>query len=361
MKILHVLYSGLGGHGNIFFSFVKNGVSDALQYEALFNGIEEVKPEYLELCATYNLDWHFVSKKKGLDIGYYRQLINWIGKSDADVVFLHSAAYILPAKLANIFGKRKKRIIVRETQANQLKSKMEWFWLAFAMLAATNIVFLSEEYRTEIAKKLSWCYRSGKIKVIPNGIDLDLFSPRKKPWAGKQVIGMQSRLVPIKDHLTLLEAFSLVHKTDAGKNVLLKIAGDGEFRQVLVNKAAALGLGNAVEFTGIISENELPYFLGSLDIYVHASLGETMSTAIMQAMASGLPVIASNVMGISNMIEDGRNGILVPVKDAAALATAMESLMADEARRAVLSSAARQYAENKFFNKKMLDAYRQLF
>ena len=156
MKILHVLYSGLGGHGNIFSSFVKNGANDGIENEALFNGIEEVKPEYIDLCVKYNLDWHFVAKKKGLDIGYYRQLIKWIRSSDANVVFLHSAAYIFPAKLANIFGKRRKRIIVRETQANQLKSKMEWFWLATAMLAANNIVFLSEEYRTEISKKLNW-------------------------------------------------------------------------------------------------------------------------------------------------------------------------------------------------------------
>ena len=359
MKILHVLYSGLGGHGNIFFSFVKNGANDGLQYEALFNGIEAVKPESLERCATFNVDWHFVAKKKGLDIGYYRKLMKWIRKSDADIVFLHSAAYILPAKLGSLFSKRKKRIIVRETQANQLKSKMEWFWLAVAMLAATNIVFLSEEYRIEISKKLRCCYRSKKIKVIPNGIDLDLFKPEKKYPGEKKIFGMQSRLVPIKDHLTLLEAFSIIRSAD--KNYLLKIAGDGEYRQVLVDRAAALGLGGAVEFTGIITEDDLPEFLCSLDIYVHASLGETMSTAIMQAMACGLPVIASDVMGINNMIEDENTGILVPSKDATALARAMGSLMADEPKRTALSLAARQYAENKFSNKRMLDAYRQLF
>ena len=69
MKILHVLYSGLGGHGSIFSSFVKDNAVDGLQYEALFNGIEDVKQEYLDLCAQLNIDWHFVGKKRGLDIG----------------------------------------------------------------------------------------------------------------------------------------------------------------------------------------------------------------------------------------------------------------------------------------------------
>jgi len=361
MKILHVLYSGLGGHGSIFSSFVKNNTIDDLQYEALFNGIEGVKPEYIDLCTQFNIEWHFVGKKKGLDFGYYRRLTKCIRKSDADIVFLHSAAYIFPAKLGSIFGKRKKRIVVRETQSNQLKTKMEWFWLAAAMLGATNIVFLSEEYRNEISKKLRWFYRSKKISVIPNGIDLDLYKPVKKTLTGKKTFGMQSRLVPVKDHVTFLEAFSIVYKNSPDKNCSLKIAGDGEYRRALADKAAALKLGDTVEFTGMIAERDLPDFLSSLDIYVHASLGETMSTAIMQAMACGLPVIASDVMGINNMIEDGRTGILVPPKDAAALAKAMELLIGDEERRTAMSLSARQYAEKKFSNKRMLDAYRQLF
>ena len=130
---------------------------------------------------------------------------------------------------------------------------------------------------------------------------------------------------------------------------------------MLNDKAAALDLGSAVEFTGMIPENEIPGFLCSLDIYVHASLGETMSTAIMQAMACGLPVIASDVMGINNMIQNGNTGILVPVKNAAALADAMESLISDEARSISLSVAARKFAEDKFSNRRMLDAYRQLY
>ena len=154
MKILHVLYAGLGGHGNIFFSFLEDGPNAGLQYEALFNGVEEVKQEYIDVCRQYNIDWNFVPKKKGLDIGYYRKLIKWVRKSDADIIFLHSSAYILPAKLGGLFSKKRKRVVVRETQANHLKSKMEWFWLAVAMLTASSIVFLSEAYRIEIANKL---------------------------------------------------------------------------------------------------------------------------------------------------------------------------------------------------------------
>lgn len=363
MKILHVLYAGLGGHGNIFFSFLEDGPNAGLQYEALFNGVEEVKQEYIDVCRQYNIDWNFVPKKKGLDIGYYRKLIKWVRKSDADIIFLHSSAYILPAKLGGLFSKKRKRVVVRETQANHLKSKMEWFWLAVAMLTASSIVFLSEAYRIEIANKLRWCYRSKKIAVIPNGIDLEFYKPAKHEDNGGIIFGMQSRLVPIKDHLTLLEAFSLLLHAGSGQNnnYLLKIAGDGEYRQALVDKAATLQLGPTVEFTGMIGEKELPGFLCSLDIYLHASLGETMSTAIMQAMACGLPLIASDVNGINNMIEDGVTGILVPVKDPDALFQAMLLLSGDRDKRTTMSISARHYAEKHFSNKRMLNAYLQLF
>lgn len=364
MKVLHVLYSGLGGHGNVFFSFVKGANKNIFSYQAIFNGIEPVKPEYIETCSAHHIPWSFISKKPGLDLEYYRQFVKQIKDSDADIIFLHSSAYIMPARLGCMFSKKRKKIIVRETQANHLKVKMEWVWLFVAMIIADRIVFLSEAYREEIKKKLNWVYRQKKIVVIPNGIDLGFYNPATVDKKSKKmVIGMQSRLVRIKDHVTLLEAFSGLLKENKNINLqlLLRIAGDGDQYQVLVDKAAALELGSAVEFTGMLPEKELTGFLQSLDIYVHASLGETMSTAIMQAMAFGLPVIASDVRGIHNMITDGVNGILVPAKDAVAMQAAIQLLVSDDTRRTSLAAASRQYAEKKFSNTTMVNGYSQLF
>ena len=364
MKILQVLYSGLGGHGNVFFSFVKGSAKTEFSFEAVFNGIEAVKPEYIALCTEKKIPWHFVAKKPGFDFGYYRELVKQIKQSDADIVFLHSSSYIMPAWLANLFSKKRKQIVVRETQANHLKVKMEWVWLFVAMLLADRIIFLSEAYRQEIAQKLSMVYRSKKIAVIPNGLDLELYKPALPAANNKTiVIGMQSRLVRIKDHITLLDAFSLLLKSGKtiDRNVILKIAGDGDYYQALVDKASALELGSAVEFTGMLNEKELVKFLRLIDIYVHASLGETMSTAIMQAMAFGLPVIASDVRGIQNMIEDGVTGILVPAKNAKAMCAALQLLITDNDQRIKLAAAARRYAEQKFSNAGMVNAYRQLF
>lgn len=108
MKVLHVLYSGLGGHGNVFFSFVMGDRSNQFQYEALFNGIENVRDEYLQHCTRYNIPHDFVSKKPGMDLRYYRDLINKIRNSSAEVIFLHSSAYIFPAWIGSLLSKKEK-------------------------------------------------------------------------------------------------------------------------------------------------------------------------------------------------------------------------------------------------------------
>ncbi|HEX2683668.1 MAG TPA: glycosyltransferase family 4 protein, partial [Ferruginibacter sp.] len=325
MKILHVLYSGLGGHGNIFFAMVNADAKKEFEYEALFYGIEEVRDEFIEQCEKQHIPWYFSKKHVKLDLKYYIRIMQFIRKSNPDVVFLHGSAYILPARLAALFSKKRTRIIVRETQANHLKTKAQWVSLTGAMFLASRIVCLTEEFRQQIQKKLGWLYRGNKVQVISNGINLDVYKPGNKTQGTEVVIGMQSRLVRIKDHLTLLKAFAILKNEHAGKpyDLKLRIAGDGDFKDELVKFADTLGLGGEVEFTGMIPEKELVGFLQSLDIYVHASLGETMSTAIMQAMACKLPVIASDVNGINNMITHLKTGILVPPKNEEELARAL--------------------------------------
>ncbi len=363
MKILHVLYSGLGGHGNIFFAMVNAGTPNEFEYEALFYGIEEVRHEFIEECRKKNIPWSFAKKHIKLDIKYYLEIHRLIRKSNPDVIFLHGSAYILPAKIAALFSNKKTKIVVRETQANHLKTKAQWVSLTGSMFFADHIVCLTEEFKDQIKKKLGWLFRGKKVTVISNGINLDVYKPREKVPAGKIIIGMQSRLVRIKDHMTLLRAFALLKegKGPSEFDLGLRIAGDGDFKEELVNYTARLGLKDDVEFTGMIPEKELVVFLQSLDIYVHASLGETMSTAIMQAMACRLPIIASDVNGINNMITNNITGILVPVQDDQALAKAIQECIVNASLRNLVAQNAFDHALTKFSNQKMMESYKNIF
>ncbi|GAB2829525.1 glycosyltransferase family 4 protein [Ferruginibacter profundus] len=362
-KILHVLYSGLGGHGNVFFSLVNADKQREFVHEALFNGVEEMREEYKERCRHNNIRFDFVKKKPGLDLRFYKNLVATIKKAEPDIVFLHGSTQVLWAKLALLPGKKKCRLIVRETQANSLKTKQDWFWLSAALLLADKIVFLSAAYDLEIKKKLSLLYSAKKATVIPNGIDLSEYQPKQKEHSSQLVIGMQSRIVKIKDHVTLLHAFAGLLKDvpASDKKIFLKIAGDGECRQSLEQLAGQLGISAAVEFTGMLTEQQLIQFLTGLDIYVHASFGETMSTAIMQAMACGLPIIASDVPGINNMISNKVTGLLVPVQDVQQMTAALKLYLQNEKYRAGLAENAYKFAERHYSNQKMFAAYKAVF
>lgn len=362
MKILHVLYSGLGGHGNVFFSMVDANENREIAFEVLFNGIENVKEEYIKRCEEKDIPWHYVRKKPGLDIGYYVKLYRKIKKSRPQIIFLHGGAAALPAKLAKLTGSGIRKIVVRETQANHLKTTVDWAYLATAMLTADKMVYLSNDYKEQVKAKLGWLYKEKKAVVIPNGINLCTFKKSNaRPVASVFLLGMQSRLISIKDHLTLLDAFAMLLKKGLQVKPHLLIAGEGEFKETLINHAALLNISDKVTFTGMLEEKELVPFLHKLDIYIHASLGETMSTAIMQAMACCKSIIASDVPGINNMIIHNQTGLLVPAKNAEALSNAIQQLINNRQMCEFLAENACTFATENYSNKKMLRRYNEIF
>ena len=357
MKLLHLLYSGLGGHGNVFFSFLSADENKQFENEAIFAGVEPVREEYSSKCNASNIPWKYLKKQTRLDIGFNRKLVNTIQASQSSIIFLHGSRFIVLAAIGVLLSKNKKRIVVRETQANHLKTWLEWVWLALALLLADRIVFLTDDFKAAVKKKLSLLWQANKITVINNGIDLTLFSPEIKSFSKAIVLGMQSRIVSLKDHATLLKALALLQEQHPGLSLQLKIAGDGGLLVSMQQLAKQLGISDKIEFTGTLNETELVNFLQSLDIYIHASLGETMSTAIMQAMACGLPVIASDVPGINNMIEKDITGVLIPAKNEAALANALYELIHNPSKANTMRKAAHKYAQLHFNNTLMFAKY----
>lgn len=361
MKVLHILYSGLGGHGNVFFSMVNADEKKEFEFAAIFNGIEPVRDEYIEQCRKKNIPFSYIQKKPGLHPGFFIRLYRQIRKTDPDIVFLHGGIAVLPARLAKLFSGRIKKIVVRETQANHLKNTGDWVRLFLSMVFASRVVYLSEEYRQEVAKKMSWVYSKKRSAVIPNGIDLERFVPGVQTSSTHIKLGMLGRLVNSKDHTTLLKALAVLKKVAPNQSFTLRIAGDGEYKNELVKMAMELDIIKEVEFTGQLDEPRLVEFLQGLDIYIHASLGETMSTAIMQAMACAKPIIASDVPGIHNMITDRQNGLLVPPREPEALARVLQELINNKPEQNRLANNALVYAQENFSNLTMLERYKKLF
>jgi len=178
---------------------------------------------------------------------------------------------------------------------------------------------------------------SAKIRVIPMGIDPEKFKAtefidiKKKFEAGHLVLSV-GRLIDLKGTIHLINAMPAV--THQFPDTVLLIIGAGPEKETLVNRAQELGLENRIYFLGIMGIGELPFYYHAADVFVLPSINksgktEALGVVLLEAMASGCPVIGSNVGGIPDIIVDEVNGFLVPEQDPQHLAEKIVQLLSD--------------------------------
>jgi glycosyltransferase involved in cell wall biosynthesis len=198
--------------------------------------------------------------------------------------------------------------------------------------------------------------RPDRTVVIHNGVPLDV--PRR-PSRDTTPVTLLSvgRLRAPKDFLTLVRAMAALEPGSAG----LRIAGDGPERAALADEVARLGLESTVELLG--TRTDVAELLAGADVFVLSSDSEGLPMSVLEAMAAGLPVVASAVGGVPEAVRDGETGTLVPPGDSAALAHALRRLVSDPALRDRLGEAGRRRVEREFslerFEREHLDLYRK--
>ncbi|WP_198133769.1 glycosyltransferase [Roseobacter sp. GAI101] len=242
--------------------------------------------------------------------------------------------------------------MLRESEPVQLKSRYEWGMLALAHMTLDDIVHLTPEAAWGAQKALGRLHRLNKVRIVSNGLDTDFFSPDEISNVslnpkGTVQLGMISRLQHKKDHETLLKAVAQLIRTRPDQELHLHIAGDGATRSRIEATIARLELGQNVTLHGFLDRDGVRALLARLDIYVHATFGETMSNSIMQAMAMARPVVASDVNGVSNMISEG-HGMLYTSGDANALAQRIARWIDDPSEAALYGARARSRAVERF-------------
>jgi glycosyltransferase involved in cell wall biosynthesis len=142
-------------------------------------------------------------------------------------------------------------------------------------------------------------------------------------------------------------------------DVRLIIAGTGPLKEPLNELAGQLGIQHKIRLLG--ARTDIPEVLNALDLFVLPSLSEGMPNAVLEAMACGLPVVATEVGGVSEVVEHGVTGLLVPSEDEEALASRLEELVCSETKRQMLGKNARERALACFSLDKMVRAYEQLY
>ncbi len=276
----------------------------------------------------------------------------------ADVVHVHSAKAGFLGRLAALLGRRTHRTAF---------SPHAWsFWaggereralyLRLERLAARwcdTIVAVSEaERRAGLDAGIG---RAEQYAVVPNGIDLARYSRPPEPVPGRIVMvgGLRDQKRPD------LAIRALARLRPAAANARLQLVGDGPRRAELQALAASLGVGPAVQFLG--DREDVDELLRAASVFVLATRYESWPLTVMEAMAAGVPVVATRTGGLPEIVEDGRSGVLVPPDDLDALTAAVGSLLADPARARAMGDAGREAAGRRFDRATMVLSLSRLY
>jgi len=208
--------------------------------------------------------------------------------------------------------------------------------------------------------------REHQVSYIPNGVEIPAEPSADRSHqvrgelgiaASTLVIGTVGRLYAQKGVTHLLQAFTkVVHGLD---DSILLIVGEGPLLKHLKGESRDLGIDANVRFLG--ERSDVPELLNAFDVYVQSSLFEGMPNAVMEALAAALPVVATEVDGISELIDDGRNGRLIPPGDSEALADAIIYARENESEARRMGAAARLRMKAEFSVDKMVTGFDRLF
>jgi len=199
---------------------------------------------------------------------------------------------------------------------------------------------------------------ANRVTVVQNGLDLSRFTPKSFSHAQTNAarVGIVANLRPVKDLPTFIRAAQMV--ANRHRNTEFLVAGKGEERGSLVQLAENLGIASKVRFLGAV--NDVPSFLKTLDIAVLCSRSEGLSNAILEYMAAGLPIVATNVGGTAGLIQHEVNGLLVPPLAPTHLADAIDRLLQDRALATRLGSTAHKMIAN-LSHERRARAYEDLY
>ncbi len=211
----------------------------------------------------------------------------------------------------------------------------------------------------------------GRVTQVYNGVDVGRFTPAgttPAPIVGSPfdpsrhwIVGTVGRMQAVKDQPTLVQAFLRVlqQRPELRDRLRLVIVGDGPLREVCRQRLDAAGASDLAWLPG--ERSDVAVVMRGLHCFVLPSLAEGISNTILEAMASGLPVIATAVGGNADLVTHGETGVIVPVSDPDAMADALTQLAEAPSRAAAMGRAGRAKVEIRFSISAMVDAYRNVY
>lgn len=355
--VVHIIYSlGTGG--------LENGLVN------IINRMPVDKYKHVIICLTDATDFANritapdvrvieLHKKPGHDLGVYWHLQKLLWKLKPDIVHTRNLAALemqiltlILLGVKRVHGEHGRDIYDLHGQNkkyNRLRKAMS-YWVH-------RYIAVSQDLESWLLKTVK--IPKSKVSQLYNGVDLTRFQRREKgikdvilpdKFADSDsiIIGTVGRIAAVKDQITLVNAFDILVKqsTPAADKLRLVIVGDGPLFETIKERVSFLGLDSKVWLPG--DRKDIPALLQTMDIFVLPSLGEGISNTVLEAMATGLPVVASDVGGNPELVDNQHTGILVPVGDVNMLAQVLQGLIEDPQTMFAMGAAGLEKVHSQF-------------
>jgi glycosyltransferase involved in cell wall biosynthesis len=347
-RVVHVTGClNLGGQEKLLIEFARHADRD--RFDLRFVSLESRGVLADELEA---LGWQVASLDlgPGLHVGLPWRLAKLFRSWRTDVVHTHNDRPLLYAAIAaQVAGARLIHTKHGRSTGNTSRQTLLTAWSA--RLARHFVCVSDDSARLAMEQGVP----ANRIVTVHNGIDTRRFDFRGPCLSGPAVV--VARLCADKDLGTLLRAVALLKKECP--EFKLAIAGDGPCKSELQQLVADAGLHANVTFLGAI--NDVPSLLATARMSVLSSVSEGVPLTLLEAMARGLPVVATRVGGIPEVVTDGDNGFLVPPRDPAALAHAILRVQTDDELARKFGRAGRRCVEERFDVRRMVARYEALY
>lgn len=361
-KILHLISSsGLFGAENIVLTLGKN-IQDN-QFNSIvgaFHNNHDAKNEIIERARELGVETYSLTCNGRFDLGAVFRLKKYLVQNQIDVLHTHNyksdVIGLIASKMAGIPVVATAHGFTDVSRAVSAYEKLDrWALKSFfkKVIVVTDSVLKG--------------FPADKKRIISNGINIGHYAVDGKKGAilrkkfhiagGEILIGMIGRLSREKNQKMLLEAVYPIMRDNVDVKVI--IVGDGPKRDELKQFGEARHMTDRIIFTGILQDTVPVY--SAIDIFVLSSQTEGVPLTILEAMASEVPVVATRVGGVPNIIEDGQTGFLVDSKDTQALRGRIEELINDREKGQQLAKSAYIFVKDHYSEGKMSDAYKKVY
>lgn len=309
-----------------------------------------------------------LDRRPGLDYGLIHRFAARLRDDRIDVLHAHQYTPYFYGALANILAGRQARVIFTE-HGRHFPDVVGW---KRRMVNRLFLQHLASEVNAVAqfsgdAVRVIDGFSRWPVRVIPNGIETHRYGDGAGTVAeARATLGIPvdrrylvcvARFHPVKDHRTLIAAFARVSASRPDVDLLL--AGDGALRADLEQQVRDAGLTERVRFLGV--RRDVPTVLRAADVFVLASVSEGASITVLEAMATGLPIVTTRVGGNPELVREGQDGLLVPRGNSEALAVALGQVLDDPALVRRLGQSAQARARDEYDLADTIAAYARLY